>query len=119
MSRWGHGHSMAAGIAGGLLLAGHTIELLGAALLVGVFIGRVWRAAAAAGELLAERLHTSPQEPPAARRSSRKPRGRGFTWTDFDGRDGAFYGAARRQAQRAAGALARFAGYGDDDGIPF
>lgn len=42
MSRWNHGHSLAAGVAGGLLLAQHVVVIGAACFVGGLLAGRFW-----------------------------------------------------------------------------
>ena len=120
MRRWTHGHSIAAGIAGGLLLAGHTLELVTVAFVLGLGLSRFRDWAGTLAYKLSDRARTAPRRRPAASSN----RGAGFGWDDA----GAAWHAARAPKEETrARARARIAGVldrvgrmlRDDEEIPF
>lgn len=72
--KWGHGHSLGAGVIGGLLLDQRTWALAIGCLLLGLMVGRFWFVAARAAKRTIERLEEAHQSKLATERLSRSVR---------------------------------------------
>lgn len=56
IGRWHHGHSLAVGVAGGLLLAQHVVAIGVACFVGGLLVGRFWSALGRAAEAMRARI---------------------------------------------------------------
>lgn len=77
LAKWSHGHSIGTGVLGGLLLAGHTLELVTLAFIAGAFSARLRRAAGRMAQHMAATLNARESRSRARRRG-------GFDWADIE-----------------------------------